>query len=148
MTVAEAFLRTLRDRGVEWIFGNAGTDFAPIIEAYAAAADDGTDDGLPQAVEILHETVAVAMAHGYWLMTGQPQCAMVHVNVGTANALMGIMNASRDSVPVIFASGRTPLTEAGRLGSRNAPIHWGQEMFDQGGMLREFVKWDYQLTIP
>jgi acetolactate synthase-1/2/3 large subunit len=142
-TVAEAFLTTLRARGVEWIFGNAGTDFAPIIEAYAATEDH--TDSVPRPIEVLHETVAVAMAHGYYLMTGRPQCAMVHVNVGTANALMGIINASRGNVPLLLASGRTPITEDGRLGSRNAPIHWGQEMFDQGGMLREFVKWDYEL---
>src|SRR5262249_51387258 len=24
-------------------------------------------------------------------------------------------------------------------------IHWGQESFDQGGMVREFCKWDYEL---
>lgn len=48
-------------------------------------------------------------------------------------------------MPLLFASGRTPITEQGRLGSRNAPIHWGQEMFDQGGIVREFVKWDNEL---
>ena len=142
-TVAEAYLQALEQRGVEYIFGNAGTDFAPIIEALAGADDSGM--GSPQAIEVIHETVAVAMAHGYYLMTGRPQVAMVHVNVGVANSLMGIINAYRGQVPVIFASGRTPLTEQGRLGSRNAPIHWGQEMFDQGGMLREFVKWDTEL---
>ena len=30
-------------------------------------------------------------------------------------------------------------------GSRNAYIHWAQEMFDQAGMVREVVKWDYEL---
>ena len=24
-------------------------------------------------------------------------------------------------------------------------IHWAQEMFDQGGIVREHVKWDYEL---
>ena len=142
-TVSEAFLTVLADRGVEWIFGNAGTDFAPVIEALAANADGPLS--MPRTVEVLHETVATSMAHGYWLMTGRPQCVMVHVNVGVANSLMGLMNASRGRVPILFASGRTPITEQGRLGSRNAPIHWGQEMFDQGGIVREFVKWDYEL---
>ena len=32
-TVAEAYLTALKSRGVDWIFGNAGTDFAPVIEA-------------------------------------------------------------------------------------------------------------------
>ena len=142
-TAAEAFLAALADRGVEWVFGNAGTDFAPVIEALAANADGPL--AMPRTAEILHETVAVSMAHGYWLMTGQPQCVMVHVNVGVANSLMGLMNASRGRVPMLFASGRTPITEQGKLGSRNAPIHWGQEMFDQGGIVREFVKWDHEL---
>ena len=137
-TVAEAFLAALAERGVEWVFGNAGTDFAPVIEALAANADGPL--AMPRTAEILHETVATSMAHGYWMMTGRPQCVMVHVNVGVANSLMGLMNASRGRVPMLFASGRTPITEQGRLGSRNAPIHWGQEMFDQGGLVREFVK--------
>ena len=92
-----------------------------------------------------HENVAVGMAHGYYLVTGRPQAVMVHVNVGTANALMGLLNAARDNVPIFFTSGRTPLTESGRVGSRDLPIHWGQEMCDQAGMLREYVKWDYEL---
>lgn len=144
-TVAEAYLAALKTRGVDWIFGNAGTDFAPVIEAVAANADGRLP--MPTSVEVVHETVAVAMAHGYWLATGRPQCAMVHVNVGVANAIMGTINASRGNVPLLLASGRTPITESGRLGSRNAPIHWGQEMFDQAGMLREVVKWDSELRV-
>ena len=70
---------------------------------------------------------------------------MVHVTVGTANAICGLMNAARDNVPLLLAAGRTPLTETGHIASRNRSIHWGQEAFDQGGMVREFVKWDYEL---
>jgi len=70
---------------------------------------------------------------------------MVHVTVGTANALCGLMNAARDNVPLLLGAGRTPLTETGDAGSRNVGIHWGQEAFDQGGSVREYVKWDYEL---
>ena len=100
---------------------------------------------MPEPVVVPHENAAVGMAHGYYLVTGRPQAVMVHVNVGMANALMGLLNAARDNVPIFFTSGRTPLTESGRLGSRDLPIHWGQEMYDQAGMLREYVKWDYEL---
>ena len=31
------------------------------------------------------------------------------------------------------------------MGARDTYIHWAQEMFDQAGMLREIVKWDYEL---
>ncbi len=46
---------------------------------------------------------------------------------------------------MLLTSGRTPFTEQGAEGSRNAHIHWAQEMFDQAGMLREMVKWDYEM---
>ena len=36
-TVAEAYLATLANRGVDYLFSNAGTDFAPLIEALARA---------------------------------------------------------------------------------------------------------------
>jgi len=49
-------------------------------------------------------------------------------------------------VPILFSAGRTPLTESGAVrAARNNYIHWAQEHFDQGGMLREFMKWDYEL---
>ena len=41
-TVADAYLALLADRGVDYFFGNAGTDFAPIIESFATAAANGT----------------------------------------------------------------------------------------------------------
>ena len=103
---------------------------------------------MPKPLVIPHENLAVAMAHGAYAMTGKPQAVMLHVNVGTANAINNIINLNRDNVPLILAAGRTPITEKGKFGGRNRYIHWGQEMFDQAGMLREAVKWDYELRIP
>lgn len=143
-TVADAYLAILADRGVDYLFANAGTDFAPLIEAYAKAEITGTKT--PKPVTVPHENVAISMAMGYYLKTGRPQAVMVHVSVGTANAVCGVMNASRGNIPVLFTAGRTPFTENGDLiGQRSGEIHWPQEMRDQGSLLREFVKWDYQL---
>ena len=143
ITVAEAFLELLASRGVKYFFGNSGTDFAPIVEAFAKRQAQGKDRPVPLTVP--HEIPAVAMAHGYTMLTGQPQAVMVHVIVGTANALGGIINAARTRVPMLFLAGRTPVTEKGHLGARDLGIHWAQESFDQGAMVREFVKWDYEL---
>lgn len=140
---AEAYLELLAARGVEYFFGNAGTDFAPIIEAYARRFAQGA--GLPRPITVPHEVPAVAMAHGYAMVTGRPQVVMVHVIVGTANALGGIINAARAHVPILLTAGRTPLTEGHLPGARDRHIHWAQESFDQGAMVREFVKWDYEL---
>ena len=140
---AEFFLTRLADRGVEYVLANAGTDFAPIIEALSR--NPGTNRKYPRVITVPHENVAVSMAHGYYRVSGKPAVVMVHVTVGTANAICGIMNASRDNAPILLGAGRTPITETGHQASRNRSIHWGQEMFDQGGLAREFVKWDYEL---
>ena len=143
-TTADAWLGLLAARGIEYLFANAGTDFAPLAEAYAKAQKAGAR--LPRIVIAPHENLGVAMAHGYAMVTGRPQAMMVHVGVGTANALNGLINASRQNVPILFTAGRTPLTESGAVAAaRNNYIHWAQEHFDQGAMLREFVKWDYEL---
>jgi len=143
-TVAQAYLEILRERGIDCFFANAGTDFASIIDAFARLAAEGKTTPRPLAVP--HEFVAVSMAHGYYAMTGRPQVVMVHVTVGTANAVGAVINASRTNTPVIFTAGRTPITEDTILpGGRDTHIHWAQEAFDQAGMLREFVKWDYEL---
>jgi acetolactate synthase-1/2/3 large subunit len=92
-----------------------------------------------------HENLAVGMAHGFYLITGRPQAVMCHVSVGSANAVCAILNAASEQVPVIFLAGRTPLFERDRFGHRSGDIHWPQEMYDQAGMLREAVKWDYEL---
>jgi acetolactate synthase-1/2/3 large subunit len=140
---AQAYLARLAERGIEYVFANAGTDFAPIIESLAMNADGKRK--FPRVVTVPHENVAMAMAHGYYKIAGKPAAVMVHVTVGTGNAVNGLMNAARDNVPVLLAAGRTPVTETGHAASRNRPIHWGQEAFDQGGLVREFVKWDYEL---
>ena len=144
-SAAEGYLELLASRGVEYFFGNAGTDFAPIIEAYAKRAAQG--QVLPRPVTVPHEITAVGMAHGYAMVTGRPQVVMVHVIVGTANALGGIINAARAHAPILVTAGRTPLTEEKLPGARNRHIHWAQESFDQGAMVREFVKWDYELRL-
>src|ERR1041385_7641643 len=142
----EVFLRALAEHGVDYFFANPGTDFPPIVEAFGRAR--GSNAKMPRPVLVPHENLAVAMAHGAYIMTGRPQAVMVHVNVGTGNTLNNLINLSRDRVPLILAAGRTPVTEKGSFGSRSRQIHWGQEMFDQAGMVREIVKWDYELRRP
>jgi acetolactate synthase-1/2/3 large subunit len=140
---AQAYLELLRAMGVKYFFGNAGTDFASLIDGFAKFAVEGKTTPIP--IQVPHEFCAVSMAHGYHLVTGEPPLVMVHTTVGTANALCGLINAARAHIPLVLSAGRTPITEAGSLGSRDLLIHWAQESFDQGAMVREYVKWDYEL---
>jgi acetolactate synthase-1/2/3 large subunit len=142
-TVGQAYLEVLRARGIKYFFGNSGTDFGPIIDGLAKFGAEEKE--FPKPITVPHEFVAVSMAQGYAMITGEPQVVMVHVIVGTGNASAAVMNSSRLNVPMIFSAGRTPLTEEGFTGSRSNFIHWGQESFDQGSLLREFTRWDYEL---
>ena len=142
-SVAEAYLELLAARNIEYFFGNGGTDFAPIIEAYAKRMTQ--EQPLPRPITVPHEVTAVAMAHGYTMITGRPQVVMVHTTPGTANAMSGVINAFKSNIPMLFTAGRTPIAEGDAKGSRNLNIHWAQESFDQASMVREWVKWDYEL---
>ena len=143
-SVAETFLAHLKSRGLPHFFINAGTDFAPIVEAYARLAP-AAGSVFPTPVVAGHENVCMGMAHGAFLMTGQAQPVMFHVNVGSANAVCGAMNAAHENVPLLICAGRSPIYERGAHGSRNTRVAWAQEMYDQAGIMRESVKWEYEL---
>ena len=144
-TTALTLLKLLRHLGVDNFFANAGSDFPSIVDAYASLTKGPEENSLPRPIQVPHETCAVSMAHGFHLVTGKPPVVMVHSTVGTGNAVCGVINASRANVPLILLAGRPAITEAGNAASRNLIIHWAQESFDQAGMLRNYVKWDYEL---
>ncbi|TKT69667.1 thiamine pyrophosphate-requiring protein [Aquamicrobium sp. LC103] len=144
LTGAENLLLGLKRAGVDYVFANAGTDFPPIIEALAALEQSS----VPVPVTVPHETAGVAMAHGYYLVSGKLQAAMVHVNVGLANSAMGMINAASDNIPVLMMSGRTPITESGREGARVTPIQYGQEMYDQSSLVSNVSKFHYEMRYP
>jgi acetolactate synthase-1/2/3 large subunit len=140
-TGAEAVLAALKANGIKYLLANAGTDFPPVIEALVRLGAEAA----PQPVTVTHESVAVGMAHGYYLSTERPLAVMVHVNVGLANTAMGIINAASDNIPIVLMSGRTPITETDRPGMRVTPIQYGQEMFDQSALVAEATKFRYEM---
>ena len=64
-SAGEAFLEVLADRGVDYLFANAGTDFASIIEGLAKAAAGG-------AGQTSRHVDAGALPHGSPAPRGQP----------------------------------------------------------------------------
>ena len=141
---AEAFLAQMKELGsVRYMFANTGTDHGPLIEAMAKNAREDPRDIQP--IVVPHEQAAVSMAHGYYCVTQQPQMVLVHTLPGTANALGGIINAASCNVPLFLVAGRTPITEGELRAGKSQNIHWRQESRDQGNIMREFVKWDYEV---
>ncbi len=141
---AEGFIELLNVNHVDYIFLNPGTDTTPIQEAVSRLRALGRRT--PRIILCTHETVAMAAAHGYFLVTGRPQVVLVHVDVGTQNIGGALHNAQRSRIGVVICAGRSPsIFEGERAGSRSMGIMWWQEQRDQAGIVRNFTKWDYEL---
>jgi acetolactate synthase-1/2/3 large subunit len=138
------FIEAMNEIGVEYLFCNFGTDHAPLIEELARYEAMGLR--APKVILCPHENVAIHMAGGYAQMTGRGQAVLVHVDTGTANAAMGMHNLFRGRVPVMLIAGSAPFTSFGELaGSRDIYVHFIQQPFDQGSLVRPYVKWEYTL---
>lgn len=143
-STAHYFLEGLDNLGVEYVFSNFGTDHVALIEEMAAWQKQQR----PMAKVVLcpHENVAMHMAGGYAAMTGRGQMVMVHVDAGTANAAMGMHNLFRSRLPVMLVAGKAPYTIRGELpDSRDNYVHFVQDPFDIGSLVRPYVKWEYTL---
>lgn len=144
-TTAHLLLEGLEDIGVDWMFCNFGTDHAPLIEELATWRHSGRKH--PAVVLCPHENVAVHMAGGYAFATGRGQAVMLHVDVGTANAAMGMHNLFRARLPVFVFAGKAPFTSHGELlGTRDSYVNFVQENYDQHGLIRQYVRWEYTLS--
>jgi len=144
---AEGYVEALMSQEVDYLFLNPGTDTFPIQEALAKLEALGRP--VPRTVLCLFETVALAAAHGYYAARGRPQAVLVHVDVGTQNLGSMLHNAQRGHAAVFIGAGRAPYTTDPSLrGSRDTYIHWLQEQMDQNGIVRNYVKWDYELRRP
>ncbi|MEE1556310.1 MAG: thiamine pyrophosphate-binding protein, partial [Alphaproteobacteria bacterium] len=143
-TVGQALLEILRERGIECLIGNA---FTSIIDGLSKFEAEGKSTLRP--VMTPHEQTAVTMAHGFYAVTGRPQAAIVYSTPGTANIAGALVNASKAQIPLIVLAASSALTDDGSMrGARDIHVQWAQESFDQAGMIREYVKWDYELRQP
>jgi acetolactate synthase-1/2/3 large subunit len=141
---AEAMLEALQETGIKYLFSNLGSDHPAVIEGLAKAK--ALNRALPQVIICPHEFVALTAAHGYFLLGGEPQGVFVHTDVGTQNLGGSVHNAMRSRIPVLIFSGETPYTMEGELpGSRNSHINYLQNVYDQRGIVRAYVKWEYDI---
>ena len=70
----------------------------------------------------------------------------MHVDAGTQNLGGAVSNAMRGRVPVLIFAGAAPFTINGELpAGRNEFIHWIQDVPDQRGILRGYVKYDNEI---
>ena len=143
-TASDAFLEALTTAGVSYLFANFGSDHPAMLEALAAAAAAGRK--VPELIICPGEMVGLSAAHGFAQATGRAQAVLVHVECGTQSLAGAIHNAAKGRIPVLIFAGASPFTQEGELpGSRNEFIHWIQDVFDQRGIVRGYVKYENEI---
>ena len=143
-TTSTALLEALQEAGVDCLFANFGSDHTGLIEAIAAAREQGRR--IPNVVAVPAEMVALSAAHGHAQLSGRAQAVLVHVDCGTQSLAGGMHNAARGRVPVLILAGTSPATQEGELrGSRNEFIQWIQDVPDQRGLVRGYVSYDHEI---
>src|ERR1700735_5711762 len=117
-TASTAFLEALSEAGVTHIFANLGSDHPPIIESLAEGQVNGRD--LPKLITCPNEMGALSAAQGFAQASGRAQA-------------------------LIFA-GVSPITQEGELtGTRNECVQWIQDVFDQRGLVRGYVRYENEI---
>ena len=104
---AETVVQSLRDEGVEYLFGYPG---GAVLDIYDAIHTLG---GI-EHILVRHEQAAVHMADGYARSTGKVGCVLVTSGPGATNAITGILTAYTDSVPMVIISGQVMSSLIGR----------------------------------
>ena len=140
---AEAFVELINNLGVDYVFLNPGTDTFPIQKAISKFKVSGKHD--PEIVLCLHESMALDAAHGYYMVSGKPQVVLVHVDVGLQQLGGALHSAQRGRIPVIICSGMAASTFGEKRGGRSHRINWLQDQLDQTGIVRNYVKWYFEL---
>lgn len=143
-SASTALLEALHEAGVAYIFANFGSDHPALIEALAEARANSRP--IPTVITCPNEMVALSCAHGYAQLTGRAQAVIVHVECGTQALGGAVHNAAKGRIPVLIFAGMSPVTQEGELpGSRNEFIHWLQDVPDQRGIVRQYMKYDHEI---
>ena len=129
---AEMVVQSLRDQGVEFLFGYPG---GAVLDIYDAIHTLG---GI-EHILVRHEQAAVHMADGYARATGKVGCVLVTSGPGATNAITGIATAYADSIPLVVLSGQVP---SGLIGSD------AFQECDMVGISRPVVKHSFLVKTP
>ena len=130
----------LRELGVPYIALVPGASYRGLHDSIVNLLGNRA----PQMVLCVHEETAVAIAHGYAKVTDKMMASGLHANIGLMRATMAIYNAWCDRVPVLILGATGPWDAS----QRRPWIDWIHTSSDQGGLIRNFTKWDNQPGSP
>ena len=102
----DMLIRSLRDEGVEFVFGYPGGAALHIYDALFRQQD-------VKHILVRHEQAATHAADGYARTTGKVGTVLVTSGPGATNAITGIATAYMDSIPMVVISGQVASDKIG-----------------------------------
>src|SRR5262245_3733677 len=120
---------------IEHIYSNPASSFRGLHESLINYGKNS----MPDFITCMHEESSVAMAHGYFKVTGKPQMMLCHGTVALQHAVMSVYNAWVDRVPVILVGGND--LDAAKRPPGVPTVHSAQDI---NALVRDFTKWDDQ----
>ncbi|HEY3298277.1 MAG TPA: biosynthetic-type acetolactate synthase large subunit [Armatimonadota bacterium] len=115
LTGAQALLESLKNEGVEVIFGFPGGQVIPIYDALYDCK------GLKHVL-VRHEQGAAHAADGYARATGKVGVCLATSGPGATNLVTGIATAYMDSIPMVAITGQVKTTALGKDAFQEADI--------------------------
>ncbi|MFC1540458.1 biosynthetic-type acetolactate synthase large subunit [Candidatus Margulisiibacteriota bacterium] len=115
ITGAEALIESLKNEGVEHIFGYPGGTVLPIYDVLFKE----------KAIKHLltrHEQGATHAADGYARATGKVGVVIATSGPGATNTVTGIATAFMDSIPMVVITGQVPTSLIGRDSFQEADV--------------------------
>jgi len=97
----EIVIQSLKDEGVEYVFGYPGGCVLHIYDAIFKQKE-------VKHVLVRHEQGATHAADGYARASGKPGVVLVTSGPGATNAVTGIATAFMDSIPMVVITGQVP----------------------------------------
>jgi len=131
---SDALAEVLRSLEVPFVALNPGASYRGLHDSIV----NYLGNERPTMLVCLHEEHAVAIAHGYAKVTGEPIAVALHSNVGLMHATMAIYNAFCDRTPVLLIGAQGPLDAE----QRRPWIDWIHTVADPAALIRSYIKWD------
>ena len=131
---SDYMVEVLRALGVRYIALNPGASYRGLHDSLVNFGSGG-----PELVLCTHEEIAVAVANGYFRVTGEPIATGLHNVVGLQHASMAIFNAWCDRSAILNLGGGGP-----QDANHRRSTDWVHTALVQGNVVRDYVKYDDQ----
>jgi len=126
----------MKDMDIEYVPLNPG---ASVRGLHDSIVNYGGNEH-PELILCCHEAIAVAIASGYFRVTGKPLVVLVHDLEGLLHSTKAVFEASLEREAIVIIGGNGPSD----VEKRRPGIDWIHNALVPNTVVRDYVKWDDQ----